>query len=106
VLPQLLNGRRYIWRVDEVNASGRTPGDLWTFTTKPLKADFNFDGDVDLEDFAHLQLCFSGVDVPQTEPECLDAHLDGDTDVDSADAGLLQGCLSGPGVYASSSCMP
>ncbi len=29
----LVEGRRYYWRVDAVNAQGTTPGPVWTFTT-------------------------------------------------------------------------
>ncbi|MBI4581482.1 MAG: hypothetical protein HY718_17405, partial [Planctomycetes bacterium] len=94
------------WRIDEVNAYGQTTGDVWTFRTRRLKADFDQDGDVDMVDYSHLQLCFSGINVPQTDPACQDAKLDADGDVDDYDATLFQGCLSGSDRPASGSCLP
>ncbi len=70
------------------------------------RADFNRDGDVDLEDFAYVQLCLSGDGIEQTLSACQSADLDGDTDVDGADLALLRGCLSGPGIPADPGCMP
>ena len=50
-----------------------------------ILADFDDDGDVDQEDFGHLQICFTGPGIPQTDPVCRDARLDGDNDVDHDD---------------------
>ncbi len=105
-LPDLVDNTTYYWRVDEVNSLGRTGGEVWSFTTKRLKPDFDNDGDVDMTDFGHLQLCLSGADVPQTRPECQDAKLDNDDDVDDADASLLEGCLTGAGQLGRASCLP
>ena len=33
-------------------------------------SDFDFDGDVDMKDFAHLQLCFTGPAAVVTDPAC------------------------------------
>jgi hypothetical protein len=104
--PVLKSNQSYYWRVDEVNSYGRTPGVLWAFTTRPLKADFDQDGDVDLTDYAHMQLCFSGTNVAQADPACQDACLDGDTDVDSDDAALFAGCISGANRFAVGTCLP
>ena len=60
--------------------------------------DFDSDGDVDQEDFGHLQGCLSGAGVPQTDPNCIGADLDKDTDVDQEDLSGLRDCLSGPNV--------
>lgn len=70
----------------------------------PLGADFDGDGDVDQEDFAHLQLCLSGTSLPQNEPACANARLDEDADVDADDFRLFQECMSGAGIAASSNC--
>lgn len=105
-LPTLINNQTYFWRVDEVNDAGLTTGDIWSFTTKRLKADLDMDGDVDMEDFAILQLCYSGRDVPQGLAECQKAKLDSDSDVDIDDANLLLGCLSGPNQTPDGACMP
>lgn len=66
--------------------------------------DFDEDGDVDQEDFGHLQECYTGSFVPQEEPECLDAALDSDDDVDVDDFTVLLGCLSGKNATADAAC--
>lgn len=105
-LPTLVNNRVYFWRVDEANEDGLTTGDVWSFTTKRLEADLDDDGDVDMEDFAILQLCYSGRDVPQNLCDCQKAKLDSDSDVDVDDANLLLGCLSGPNQAPDGTCLP
>jgi len=57
--------------------------------------DFDLDGDVDLEDFGRFQLCLSGLNVPQTDPACAKAHMDGDADVDQGDVDRFISCMSG-----------
>jgi len=66
--------------------------------------DFDGDGDVDQVDFGHLQTCFSGPYVPQTDPGCRNAMLDYDNDVDSEDFAIFQACFSGSNVLADPSC--
>jgi len=66
--------------------------------------DFDFDGDVDLEDFGHLQACMSGVGITQTDPACENARLDNDDDVDQGDFGIFKACLSGAGVAPNLTC--
>jgi len=61
----------------------------------PVTGDFDHDGDVDMEDFAHFQACLSGVAVAQEDPACQDAKLDSDADVDKADFTIFQSCVSG-----------
>jgi hypothetical protein len=67
-------------------------------------ADFDGDGDVDLKDFGHFQVCLTGANMPQDDPDCQDAKLDGDTDVDDADAAVFQGCMSGASIPADPDC--
>ncbi len=62
--------------------------------TPALSGDFDFDEDVDQEDFGTLQLCFSGDGQP-AGPQCSDADLDSDGDVDQNDFGVFQTCLGG-----------
>ncbi len=94
------------WRIDEVNDAGTTTGDVWQFTTQPETAhpDFDGDGDVDMEDFGHFQVCLTGPFVPQSNPDCLDARLDGDNDVDQSDFFVFQACMSGPDLPAPPGC--
>jgi hypothetical protein len=68
------------------------------------RADFDRDGDVDLEDFGHIQACISGSGVPQDDPACQNARLDGDTDVDATDLEKFLNCLGGPGILADPGC--
>lgn len=63
----------------------------------PARGDFDFDGDVDQEDFGHLQACLSGQGIAQIDPVCLNARLDADLDVDADDVAIFLGCFSGPG---------
>jgi hypothetical protein len=71
---------------------------------RPPPADFDGDGDVDQEDFGHLQVCITGMAVEQNAPTCQDAKLDADIDVDWEDVNLLVRCLSGPDVPARADC--
>ena len=61
-----------------------------------VRPDFDQDGDVDQADFGHIQACFSGPGLEQTEPACFDALLDEDQDVDADDFQIFQDCISGP----------
>lgn len=57
--------------------------------------DYNNDGDVDQEDFGHLQGCFSGGDL--RSPGCEDADLNFDLAVNEEDFTLFLSCMAGPG---------
>jgi hypothetical protein len=57
-------------------------------------ADFDLDGDVDLEDFGYLQACLVGSGKTH-EPGCEDADLELDGDVDADDFALFQPCMAG-----------
>ncbi|MHC4444468.1 MAG: CehA/McbA family metallohydrolase domain-containing protein [Planctomycetota bacterium] len=70
----------------------------------PIPADFDADGDVDQEDFGHLQKCISGTGIAQNNPECLNARLDGDLDVDIKDYNLFKACISGANIPADPNC--
>jgi hypothetical protein len=72
--------------------------------TPQVSVDFDRDGDVDMGDFAFLQLCFSGDGIPQADPACANALLDGDDDVDGVDSGLFGRCFSGSYVPADPAC--
>jgi hypothetical protein len=77
------------------DADGATRG--WSaaeihITPRP---DFDLDRDVDADDLAHFEYCLSGPAVPQNDPGCDDALLDGDSDVDQQDFAIFQRCYSG-----------
>ncbi len=59
-------------------------------------ADFDADGDVDLSDFTHFQVCFNGPNRPLPGPACGDADLDVDDDIDLSDFTVFQTCFNGP----------
>ena len=59
---------------------------------------------MDQEDFGHLQECMSGEGIPQNDPDCQNAKLDGDSDVDVVDFSILQGCMSGANIAADPNC--
>jgi hypothetical protein len=73
-----------------------------------LRCDFNRDGDVDMGDFGHLQVCLTGANIAITDPNCISSDLDqtGTPDVDTADLNLLLDCMAGPDVYANPACLP
>ncbi len=66
--------------------------------------DTDGDGDVDLDDFALLQVCLTGPDEPQTEPACQAVLLDDDLDVDADDLAILRQCFSGAGLLPDPRC--
>jgi len=69
--------------------------------------DFDADGDVDQEDFGHLQNCMTGNGNSQENPNCLDARMDMDDDVDSNDFVVFLGCMSGANIpQTDPGCLP
>lgn len=68
------------------------------------RADFDEDGDVDLEDFGYLQQCFTGVGAAQDDPACQKAKLDFDDDVDVDDFVIFHACFTGPDQSADPYC--
>lgn len=69
-----------------------------------IPGDFDGDGDVDQEDFGHLQACLSGPGIQQNKPECIDARLDADTDVDIDDVEIFLSCFGGPNRPPAATC--
>lgn len=59
-------------------------------------SDFDVDGDVDLADFAFLQLCFNGPNRPYPFDSCGAADMEPDGDVDLADFASFLSCFNGP----------
>ncbi len=69
-----------------------------------VRADFDNDGDVDLDDFGIYQACATGAGLGPPAFGCGLADLDGDNDVDLSDFGIYQRCISGPGVAPAPAC--
>jgi hypothetical protein len=67
--------------------------------------DFDYDGDVDMEDFGHFQSCLSGAGVPQMNSNCFDCDFNSDSAVDGADLLVFEGCMCGPAVPAPDTCL-
>lgn len=61
-----------------------------------VRSDFDFDGDVDLDDFAHFAACVNGPNRSPASWTCSDAQLDADTDVDLIDFSIFRSCFNGP----------
>jgi len=86
----------------------QTPGDIWTAAVDvdddPVgPPDFDWDCDVDLQDFTFFQNCFTGAnprpcDQRQYVGNCAWADFDGDGDIDLTDYLLLQQFYTGSGV--------
>jgi endonuclease/exonuclease/phosphatase family metal-dependent hydrolase len=67
--------------------------------------DYDADNDVDLNDFASLQVCFNGPNRPVSSGcACLDS--DGDADVDLTDFAAFQKCFNGPNHPPGPECIP
>jgi hypothetical protein len=75
-----------------------------SLTLDTVQADFDGDGDVDLEDFARFQSCTTGSGASQNDPACQNARFDLDDDVDRSDLSVFQGCVSGANVLADPGC--
>ncbi len=69
----------------------------------PVAADYDQDGDVDLDDFAEFRACASGPAIP-CPPGCESKDGGGDGDVDLHEFGLFQRCYSGQNNPADSDC--
>lgn len=61
-------------------------------------ADADGDRDIDQDDFAVLQECFTGNVASNLSDACACFDRDGDTDVDQADVDKFEDCATGPGV--------
>ena len=75
-----------------------------TLTVETVDPDFDGDADVDMEDFGHLQACYSGPGAVQQDPDCFDARLDGDADVDAGDLAIFKDCMTSANVAAPRDC--
>ncbi len=89
------------------NPDGQSDVVVGAFTIVPTVApDFDGDCDVDFVDLAFFEGCAasSGSTVPQLNPQCTDADLDGDGDNDQGDFGIVQRCTSGVDVPVEPGC--
>ncbi|HOQ85810.1 MAG TPA: DUF362 domain-containing protein [Phycisphaerae bacterium] len=75
-----------------------------TLVVETVKADFDFDGDVDQGDYGFLQSCLNGEMMPIPGSACVAADLQKDGDVDQADVALFQLCFGAPDVIAPATC--
>ncbi len=71
-----------------VDLRGCTPG---------FPGDYDRDGDIGLDDFAHFVRCLTGPFLP---PSCYEVRADNDIDVDLKDFAVLQRCSRGGSVLA------
>lgn len=69
-----------------------------------IPGDFDFDADVDQEDFGHFQACLTGPLVTPPLDGCDDADLTGNLRVDQDDFTLFERCVSGPGKQGTPDC--
>ncbi len=90
--------------VNAPNAVNHPQSLIVRVAVETVKPDFDGDMDVDQEDFAHLQACFSGSGIVQSNPACQDASLDHDSDIDQQDFLIFRNCLSGPGAAVDLNC--
>jgi len=91
------------YRCRVTNAFGSATSNEAELTT--TSADYDTDGDVDLDDFAHLQLCLGGQDVSLNHPDCVDADLNHSDDVDIEDLREFIGCMNGSRMPPAPGCL-
>jgi PKD repeat protein len=103
---QYLGNQTYVAKLTVTDSDTLTGSTTVNITVNAAIADFDFDGDVDQENFGHLQECMTGTGNPQNDPDCLNARLDGDNDVDLDDFTVFEGCMSGANVPANPNCAP
>lgn len=101
---RLLPYTTWFWQVVLVAGGQEYPGPVWRFTTRRYP-DFEADADVDLSDFAHLQLCITGEGPTITDPKCQDADLNNDGRVDQYDVTIFVTCMSGADAPANQNCL-
>lgn len=84
---RLLAGATYYWRVDEIGSDGPITGNVWCFTTRPVRiaGDLNTDGSVKIDDFERFQECLAGPGITIVKQECVTADFDADQDADIQD---------------------
>lgn len=70
-----------------------------------LPGDLDGNGEVDMNDYALFQQCFSGTGTPYTDPACSTSDLNGDGAVDLTDLQLFIDCMSGTGLPADPDCL-
>ena len=68
-----------------------------------IPADFNRDGDVDMDDWEDFEQCASGPTIPYGIG-CQGKDFDDDNDVDQSDFGIFQACMSGANIPANPNC--
>jgi hypothetical protein len=110
---QCAGGEDYFW------VEGQTCDLLWTYSEGVVGcdlvcfdpfADADGDGDVDQDDFAVFQLCYTGGATPVPgDPEycvCLDVAPAGTPDdaIDALDYDAFKNCVSGPNIPANPAC--
>lgn len=78
-----------------IHAYNGTPSAITTYGAEP-PSDVDYDGDVDLTDFAGFQACFNGPNRAPLKTCAVDADFDNDGDVDLVDFGVFQACFNGP----------
>ena len=91
------------YRCRVTNTYGSTTSNPGQLTIRSV--DYDQDSDVDLEDFAHLQLCLGLENVSQTEPDCINTDLNDDNIVNQNDLQVFLGCLNGPDMLPTPGCL-
>lgn len=86
-----------------VNGSHNAPTVAVSLKIETVKPDFDFDGDVDLNDFGGLQDCLAGDGTP-AGAGCLMYDLNGDQAVGQADVARFEMCMEGSNILPDRTC--
>ncbi|MGB9626209.1 MAG: carboxypeptidase regulatory-like domain-containing protein, partial [Phycisphaerae bacterium] len=95
----LTNGVLYYYTIFAYfeDASRYYAGGVSALGRPGASVDFDNDGDVDMNDFGLLQLCFNGPNRPPAMPaSCGATDTDADGDTDLTDFARFQACFNGP----------
>jgi len=96
-LKGVLAKAEYWWKCDFSGTVGWVEEDRLEHVAG-CPADYDEDGDVDLDDFAYLQVCLGTQDALFSNPSCVNADLNSDDDVDIEDLQIFIGCINGAGM--------
>jgi len=90
-----------ILSMDAYNSPLKIPMEL---VIRPVRPDYDRDGDVDEADMQRFMVCMMAMPMLQASRACDHARLDADDDVDINDYFIFESCLSGKDRFPGKEC--